>query len=96
MLALALTILLTTISIATALALLDSWLRARTAFDVLKHERALVRAGFVPMADHSEMRLRSGPQGNASVATHRVRSRQIKGPAVREPVAQLAGVLGAA
>lgn len=58
MIAITLASLFLVVSLATALALADSWLRGRYAFAALKRERALVDAGFVPMAQAQELRLR--------------------------------------
>lgn len=68
MIALTLASLFTVVTIATALALLDSWLRGQTAFFRIGRERALARAGFVPMVEAEEMRLR-GPARYATAAT---------------------------
>ena len=48
------------IAIATALALMDVWLRARSAYASLKRQSALVQAGFVPQVEARVIRLRSG------------------------------------
>jgi hypothetical protein len=62
MIALTLTTLFTVVTLASLLTLTDCWLRARLAFDVLGRERALVKAGFVPMVEAEELRLRSTPR----------------------------------
>lgn len=59
MLALTLASLFVVIAVATALALVDTWLRGRVAFANLSRERAWTRAGFVPMVEAEEVRLRS-------------------------------------
>jgi len=58
MIAFSLTALFVTVSLATFLGLTDSWLRGRHAFVALKRERALVNAGFVPMVEAEELRIR--------------------------------------
>lgn len=90
MITLTLTVLFVVVFLATALALTDAWLRARSAFDLLSRERALVKAGFVPIVEASEIRLRPGPP--------RLREGAMRPFARRVPQAQssLADVLGAA
>jgi hypothetical protein len=68
MIALTLATLFTVVAVATALSLLDSWLRGQVAFAMLNRERALARAGFVPMVEAEELRLR-GPARFATAAT---------------------------
>ena len=90
MITLTLTALFVIVSLATALALADAWLRARSAFDLLTRERALVKAGFVPMVEASEIRLRP--------AAPRLRGGAMRPFARRVPQAprSLTEVLGAA
>ena len=85
MLALTLTALLTLAATATGLSLLDSWIRGRGAYDVVRHQRALLDAGFVPQVDASEVRLRGGMQEAAFSRAQTVRStaRQSVAPATR-------------
>ncbi len=68
MIAATLTALFVVVSFATLLALADLWMRGHFAFKSLKRERALVKAGFVPMVDAEEVRLRQ-PARFASAAT---------------------------
>lgn len=68
MIALTLTALFVTVAIATLITLADCWLRGRAAFAILSRERALAQAGFVPMAESSEIRLR-GRKRSAPAAT---------------------------
>ena len=51
-------LLLATVGIASGLALLDCWLRGRFVFEGLQEERALLEAGFIPMQEGAEPRLR--------------------------------------
>ncbi|QUL39126.1 hypothetical protein [Erythrobacter sp. JK5] len=53
-----LTALFVAVAIATALGLVDCWLLGRDAYASLRQERALARAGFVPMVEADVMRLR--------------------------------------
>ena len=67
MIAMTLAALITLVAIATGLSLLDSWIRGRSAYGVLRRERDLLKAGFVPQVDASEVRLR-GPAPSAVFA----------------------------
>ncbi|QFT77438.1 hypothetical protein [Erythrobacter sp. THAF29] len=58
MIAFTLTTLFAVVTIATALALADFWLRARSAHASLKRQAALAAAGFVPQVDAEFVRLR--------------------------------------
>lgn len=58
MIALTLAVLFSTLAVVTLLSLIDSWLRGRSTFAALKRERALAKAGFVPMVEAQETRLR--------------------------------------
>lgn len=58
MIAFSLTALFATVALATMLGLTDCWIRGRRAFAAIKRERALVRAGFVPVVEARELRLR--------------------------------------
>ena len=60
---------------ATLLALLDCWIRGRFVFDGLKQERALLDAGFVPMAPAAEPRLRESVRFDALATLGRTPSR---------------------
>lgn len=71
--------------IATGLSLIDSWLRARGAYAVLKRERALFKAGFLPQVHATEVRLRK-PARRTLAAAARPYSRRTP-----LPVTQLAG-----
>lgn len=89
MLATSLTVLISVIAIATALTLLDCWLRARSAYASLKRQRALVKAGFVPQVEARIVRLR--PAATRSLAATRPFARRLP-RAAKAPVR----VLGAA
>lgn len=58
MIALSLATLFAIVAISTAIALTDCWLRGRLAYTRLNRERALADAGFVPMVETSDIRLR--------------------------------------
>lgn len=58
MLALGIVTLIAVIAVASALTLLDCWIRGRYVFESLKAERALLDAGFVPVVPPAQMRLR--------------------------------------
>ncbi len=62
MLALTLTCLFAIATIATGLSLLDSWLRGRGAYIMLKRQQALLEAGFTPQLHAREVRLRQQPR----------------------------------
>lgn len=59
MLAATITALFSVIAIATALTLVDFWLRARSAYASLSRQSALVKAGFVPQVEARTVRLRT-------------------------------------
>ena len=61
MLALAITLLLTVTGIIAVLAIIDSALKARRAYDRLMREAALFEAGFVVQVDARELRVRRTP-----------------------------------
>lgn len=69
MIAFTITALLTVTACAVGLALIDNWLRGRNAFNALMEERALLRAGFVPMVEAIEQRNRA-----SCVAPHSYRA----------------------
>ncbi len=48
----------TLVCVASAIALADCWVRGRYTFEILREERALLEAGFVPMAQPAEQRVR--------------------------------------
>lgn len=54
-----LTALFVVVTFATLLSLADLWIRGCVAFATLKRERGLAKAGFLPMVEAEEMRLRS-------------------------------------
>ena len=58
MLALTISALFTVVALASALALADCWVRGRYVFEGLRQERALLDAGFVPVAQPVEQRIR--------------------------------------
>lgn len=90
MLILTLITLIVIAAIATGLSLLDSWLRGRVAFRVLRHERALLKAGFVPQIPTQHVRLRKPVRRGLASATRPYSSRipQSKTPL---PAIELAG-----
>ncbi len=57
-LSMTLTGLFAVVTIATGLSLLDSWLRGRSVYRVLKREQSLLKAGFMPQVHAHEVRLR--------------------------------------
>ena len=59
MIALTLATLFVIVALASAITLADSWLRGLFAYRTLRRERALMQAGFVPMVEATEVRLRS-------------------------------------
>lgn len=74
MIAMTLSVLFTIVAIATVLSLIDSWIRGRSEFAALSHERALLNAGFVPEVEPREVRLRrSRPVTLASVSRRSAR-----------------------
>ena len=79
MIALLLTSLFAIAAIATGLSLLDSWLRGRGAYRLLKRERALLKAGFVPQVHAHEVRLRT-PQRRTLAAATRPYARRLPLP----------------
>ena len=58
MIAMTLSTLFAIVAIATALSLIDSWIRGRSAYAGLRREQALLDAGFVPEIEPGEVRLR--------------------------------------
>ena len=87
MLAAILTALFAITAVATGLSLIDSWIRGRSAYGVLRREQALLDAGFVPQVEASEVRLRAqtSQTRNASRRTlasvSRTRTRRLPLPA---------------
>lgn len=69
MLALTLTCLFAIATIATGLSLVDSLLRGRGAYVVLKREQALLKAGFLPQVHAHEVRLRAPARRTLAAAT---------------------------
>jgi len=80
MLAMTLTCLFAIATIATGLSLLDSWLRGRGAYLVLRREEALLRAGFVPQVHAHELRLRKAPARHTLATATRSKSRRTPVP----------------
>ncbi len=86
MIALAIATLVLVVTLATALTLVDFWLRARSAYASLRRQERLLKAGFVPQVEAKVVRLRSatiavGPGASRAFAT-RLPRRQ---PALRAP-----------
>lgn len=59
MLTLALSALIFVVALAVVIALIDAWISGRFVFESLREERALLDAGFVPMATAREHRVRA-------------------------------------
>ena len=77
MLTLTLTLFFLIAAIATGLSLLDSWMRGKHVYPVLKREKALLDAGYVPQIHADKLRLRRPAQ--RSLATIK-RSRRRSAP----------------
>ena len=56
-------------AVATGLSLIDSWLRGRGAYRVLRREQTLLKAGFVPQVHAHEVRLRQPARRTLAAAT---------------------------
>lgn len=69
MTAMLITALIAITAVATGLSLIDSWLRGRGAYRVLRRERALLKAGFVPQVHAHEVRLRKPAQRTLAAAS---------------------------
>ncbi|MBD2842194.1 hypothetical protein [Erythrobacter rubeus] len=69
MIAATLSVLISVVTIATALALVDFWLRASSAYALLKRQSDLVKAGFVPQVEARVVRLRPAAPRGSSAAT---------------------------
>lgn len=82
MIAIALACLFTVAVIATMLSLIDSWLKAKGAYAVLKREHALLKAGFVPQVHAHEVRLRKPARRTIAAAT-RPYAKRLPLPATR-------------
>lgn len=83
MIAMTITALITIIAIATALSLLDSWLRGRADLRLLLREKGLLDAGYVPQVEASEVRLRAPPRRTLAAAT-RPYARRVPLPAIQQ------------
>lgn len=77
MITLALIALLGAVVIATGLTLVDSFIRGRYVFEALQEERALLDAGFVPMAAASEVRIRQPVRFDALATPSRIPSQRL-------------------
>lgn len=77
MITLALTALLGAVIIATGLSLVDNFIRGRYVFEALREERALLDAGFVPMATASETRVRQPVRFDALATPSRIPSQRL-------------------
>ena len=66
MIATSITVLISVLAIATALTLIDCWLRARTAYASLRRQSALMKAGFVPQVEAHIVRLRPAAYRSAA------------------------------
>ena len=85
MLALILGCLFVLVAIATVLSLADSWLRGLGAYRVLRRERALLKAGFVPQVHAHDVRLRASERRTIA-ASARPYARRLPRP-VSQPAA---------
>lgn len=75
MIATTLTILFMVVSFATVVSLVDVWVRGRFAYGALKNERALAKAGFVPVIEAEQLRVRPAPR--VALAATRPFARQV-------------------
>ncbi len=67
MIAATITALFSVIAIATAITLIDCWMRAHSAYASLRRQSALVKAGFVPQVEAQIVRIRpSAPRAAAA------------------------------
>ena len=72
MIALTIAALFTVICLATALTLVDFWLRGRSAYGSLRRQSELLKAGFVPQVEAKVVRLRpNAPRFAAIRPLHR-------------------------
>jgi hypothetical protein len=67
MLALAINLLFAVAAVTAVLTLADCAIKARRAYDVLMHEKALMDAGFVMQVDPREVRLRAAARRGGAV-----------------------------
>ncbi|MEO0690103.1 MAG: hypothetical protein AAFY51_07350 [Pseudomonadota bacterium] len=72
MVTLTLSALFALVAVATALTLVDCWIRGRFIFEALQQERALLDAGFVPMAAAGDHRPRKRVRYDALAVPSRV------------------------
>ena len=87
--------LLALVTIVSLVTLVDCWIRARYTMESIREERALLDAGFVPMALPGEQRLRQPMRFDALATAGRVpaqrlqagRRGQVKQPPAQAPVA---------
>ena len=77
MLALTISALLTVVALASALALADCWVRGRYVLESLKRERDLLDAGFVPVAQPVENRVRPAVRFAALATPARLPSQRV-------------------
>ena len=77
MITFALSALLAAVTIATVLTLIDNFVRGRLVFEALREERALLDAGFVPMATASETRVRQPVRFDALATPTRLPSQRL-------------------
>jgi len=77
MITLALSALLAVVVVATGLTLVDCWIRGRYVFESLREERTLLDAGFVPMAQGGETRVRQPVRFDALATPVRVPSQRL-------------------
>ena len=69
MIAATITALTLIVAVATGLSLVDSWMRGRQVYAVLKREKALLDAGFLPQVHAHETRLRKPARRTLASAT---------------------------
>ena len=83
MIAMTLSALFTIVAAATVLSLIDSWIRGRSEYAALSHERALLAAGFVPEVEAQETRLRRPRRTTLASAARRSIARRTPSLAVQ-------------
>ena len=70
MIAMTIAALFAVVAFSGGLSLLDSWIRGRLAYRTISRERALMSAGFVPVVEPGEMRLRNRTRIAPSAPRH--------------------------
>lgn len=83
MLALTISAFLVVVALTSALALADCWVRGRYVFERLKQERDLLNAGFVPVAQPVEQRVRQAVRFDALATPARLPAHRLVAPQPR-------------